>query len=573
MTNIKINSVYANDYKGLSDREIHFAPTGTTLITGANGIGKTTVLELMYYVLFKKDINNGQSKHEPLTPDNKIKEQYNQVTKLSLEVDGLNYDFERVVVKGTTKKLTINGDVYPTEKDYQAKVVELVGEEKEFFTLTNYLFLLNQNTNDARKVFVDLIPPVEKQIVLEKFNASETIVSPVFAQEILTKSATQIIQNFEGELANAKTKETQIGAKITVREENIKAMANAETTDFTQLDLEKSGLQKQIQEAAEINQRASNESLNKSKNENLIKELNTKIANSSSSYTIEKAAHDNQITIVKNAIAKLESQKAEKVAEYHKANAPINENCNHCGSILPEEKKQILIDGQQAKVNAIVSEGKDISAEIAKGNAKLAELEAKVIVDNSAADIQSWKEQIAAAELEIAKPVTQSVDIIALTNRVMEIDKVKSAQTQIENEKVSLKVEQDNLEKVQNEITNFNTIIENAKKFLSLEAELLVEDINKDLGEYSIKLFNLQKNGNLKEVFTFLKNGVDYSRLSTAEKINAGIMAAKTIQKLKGVCLPIIVDCFESNNTIIAHEGQIVGAKVTAEKTMSTITL
>jgi DNA repair exonuclease SbcCD ATPase subunit len=106
---------------------------GVTLILGKNGVGKTTLMNGLYYALFNKSMNKDNV-------DNLI----NYINKKNLEVtiefekNGINYMIERVRKgrrfdgKDTWVKLSIEG-VDKTSADVEKKIEEIIGMSHDTF--------------------------------------------------------------------------------------------------------------------------------------------------------------------------------------------------------------------------------------------------------------------------------------------------------------------------------------------------------------------------------------------------------------------------------------------------------
>ena len=105
------------------------------------------------------------------------------------------------------------------------------------------------------------------------------------------------------------------------------------------------------------------------------------------------------------------------------------------------------------------------------------------------------------------------------------------------------------------------------EEFIRTKVELLESSINKKFnGAVAFKLFNNQVNGGLSECCEAMVDGVPFSNVNTAGRINAGLSIIKTLSKHYGVQAPIFIDNRESINNIVDFEGQIINLKVSKNK-------
>jgi hypothetical protein len=84
----------------------------------------------------------------------------------------------------------------------------------------------------------------------------------------------------------------------------------------------------------------------------------------------------------------------------------------------------------------------------------------------------------------------------------------------------------------------------------------------------SFKLFEIQLNGNEKEVCETLYNGVPFNDLNNAGKIQAGLDIIKTLSAHHNLYLPIFIDNRESVTWLPSTNSQLINLVVdpTAEK-------
>lgn len=94
--------------------------------------------------------------------------------------------------------------------------------------------------------------------------------------------------------------------------------------------------------------------------------------------------------------------------------------------------------------------------------------------------------------------------------------------------------------------------------FIKTKVNMLTEKINSHFKLCNFKLFEEQINGGLNEVCEVTVNGVSYSNLNNAMKINCGLDVINTVCDFTNTYAPIFVDnCEAVNETINTNSQQI----------------
>lgn len=172
------------------------------------------------------------------------------------------------------------------------------------------------------------------------------------------------------------------------------------------------------------------------------------------------------------------------------------------------------------------------------------------------------------SELETLKaqlveiPTVNNEELTAKRKELVDaIDNIKgqlNLKTQIEscdNRITELKREESTLGQQIVDVEKIQFTIEN---FIKEKIDRLEATINDKFKMVSFKMFDEQINGGLKENCVAMVNGVPYSDLNTASKINAGLDIINTLCEFYGVTAPIFIDNAESVHTLIDTESQLV---------------
>lgn len=179
---IKLQSLELENFKGVKELLINFEDS--TQILGANGSGKTTVVDAFYWLFYGKDSNNRAD--FALKPRNEAGDEVNKlnsVVKAFVSVDGTTVELQKIYKEKWTKKrgeLEATQDGHTTtyvlkgvevkKKEYDAFIDGLVDEEV-FKLITNPLFFnTNYKWEERRKKLIEIAGDVTESEVIESNN-------------------------------------------------------------------------------------------------------------------------------------------------------------------------------------------------------------------------------------------------------------------------------------------------------------------------------------------------------------------------------------------------------------------
>ncbi|MFQ9998768.1 MAG: recombinase RecF, partial [Anaerococcus obesiensis] len=260
-------------------------------------------------------------------------------------------------------------------------------------------------------------------------------------------------------------------------------------------------------------------------------------------------------------IANFNKNKAEKLAEIERQANSIKININSAEDSIKEIKKEVdkinadIISKRQQldllgeftetrkepKIKQLPDEYKEHEKAIEKIKK---ELKSIASVDNSR--LKDLKENY-------KRDLEQMIQKLAKKDLNAEIDK-----------KVKLyeKTEKD----LAKEYENNQRIVYLTEEYIKIYTDLVQDKINEMFKDVKFKLFDTQVNGGIVETCEATVNGVPYSDVNNAGKINAGLDIINTISKKLDASVPIFVDNAESVNKIIDTDGQIVKLFVSDDK-------
>lgn len=245
------------------------------------------------------------------------------------------------------------------------------------------------------------------------------------------------------------------------------------------------------------------------------------------------------------------------------------------GKTIAEKKKQYVADietssTQLEKIEAIRSEK---TKQIEKLTNEVKTLE------NSFKDVSESPEYIKfmnlrqALEQEIALIKNQSVqatqDIkdanMQLEAKKREINAEIAKYANVDNLKARIQEYEDQEETLTKEYQKLEHQVFLTEEFIRRKVELLTEKINSKFKLARFKLFDNQINGGLQEVCETTYNGVPYSSLNNAMRINVGLDIIETLSNHFGIVAPIFVDNAEAVTKLNAIDAQIISLVVSEQ--------
>ena len=270
--------------------------------------------------------------------------------------------------------------------------------------------------------------------------------------------------------------------------------------------------------------------------------------------------------------------------------------CKLCGQTLPTDRiDQIRADFEKNRadmVNKILEQGRKVKSEIDEETAKIASLEPEI-----AALKVAWNNAITekSKAYEAMNSIPASVDIsenqeyqalqTKLSNLEMQLgnmDTGESLKKRLEIRERGIREELDAVnrqfaaveanERVQERIDELKAeqkeigqkVADQEQKIFLLEKfsrtkmDMLADGINSKFGIVSFKLFEIQINGGMKDTCEMMVDGVPYSSLNSAAKMQAGLDVIVALARLYNVSVPVWLDNRESVSEIPEVDGQVI---------------
>ena len=229
-------------------------------------------------------------------------------------------------------------------------------------------------------------------------------------------------------------------------------------------------------------------------------------------------------------------------------------------------KKYIeFYDDEKLKLEKVVEELKETAS------LPLKEIEAINFDDDP-----QYQEMLAAIPQEVSvedqiKQTREAAEAEKLDLRA-KINDVKAQLTQHERKAMlefDIKAAENRISKLEAEQLGINQKIADQERIIYLcdlwtktKVELLNKRVENKFKLVKFKMFNYTQEGNAVPTCEITVNGVDYTALNTAAKINAGLDIIKALINYYGVKAPIFIDNRESVTMIDAPETQIINLSV-----------
>ena len=223
--------------------------------------------------------------------------------------------------------------------------------------------------------------------------------------------------------------------------------------------------------------------------------------------------------------------------------AESKETCETCGQPLDESKRELINKSKADKLAGIKGKAEAIAGEHFIIIKQLNQME-KVDTAAEYAKLDELQDKITPIERELDK-------YKELESLEADIEAAQSAETQ------TLK-----------DLNNAIFIIDSVKAFKQKEAELQAEKVQALFTTLTIKLTEIQKNGEPKNTFEIELNGKPFSKLSLSESIRAGLELRDVLSQQSGVVAPVFLDNAESITKFKEPVGQLIVSRVVAGRSL-----
>lgn len=221
----------------------------------------------------------------------------------------------------------------------------------------------------------------------------------------------------------------------------------------------------------------------------------------------------------------------------------IDMNCHACGQELTDEGKNTLTKNKEVELKNIAAQ---VNPLIKERKALREELSSLTFVE---------------------VPEDLQKELKEIQDKIFDIEHELNKHIQIERLESDIKEAEQNEKDTKESLNNSIFIIDSIKAFYAKEAELQAKKVQDLFENLSIKLFETTKTtGEIKPTFVIQMDKKDYIKLSTAEKIKAGLELRDVLSEQSDLITPCFVDNAESITKFKEPNGQLIMAKVVGGK-------
>lgn len=322
-----------------------------------------------------------------------------------------------------------------------------------------------------------------------------------------------------------------------------------------------------------------------------------------------KTKYENEIKSKKSEIDELNQKRADFGVKYNEIKenvfqSTIDEVCFNCNQQLPDSyifeiknsQEETFNKAKSEKLQTIINDANDAANQINSLKSEIEELESKLTytlsqiesVDKTLSEIEeidfvyevddeNTKIKPLIDELKRLESVniqTVKVDESALENEIKEYKSklqelnrslLVTSQIKAAQERKSELINQQ--KEIAQEIANMEKVIFQINEFTRLKMQIIENRVNQLFSIVKFKMFKELVNGNEAPDCVCLLDGVPFSDLNTASKINAGLDVIVTLQNYYNIYAPVFIDNRESITNILEMPCQVVNLeKVTGVK-------
>lgn len=593
---IKIKSLKLENFKGIKDLTIDFKDT--TNIYGDNAVGKTTIFDAYSWLLWDKDsLNRKDFAIKPYDKNGEEVHNLESIVEGNFSFDDTDLSLKKIYKEVWTKKrgstqaeftghttdYYINA-VPVKKKEYTERIASVISEDN-FNLLSNPLYF-NQilDKNKRREVILGLIDEIKPEDIIAKNKGLEDLDLETYTVDELKKiakdSAKKINKDIESiparidELDKSKIHDIDFDA-LEFRKKTINpaikdideklADASKMAEGMTEITEQIAALQKEKSDLAEKYQNKCFEVKLKNKNVLLQKGLD-KSALEETNKNIEK-------------LKELVENSRKEWQEVYKEQYQGDFKCPTCGQdLLPDQIEKTMANFNKKKSEKLANieeKAKDLKTKIEGCEKLIAIYEVKEYKEEDLPiepsrlqeidqEINEVRSKLKDYSLDNKKYLLEKKD--ALNADLEEINKQLSLQGQ--NEKIDERIKE--LEKQEKELAKAyeeqQRIIYLCEEYTKVYVGLVSDKINDSFNLVKFKLFENQINGGITETCEVTFDGVPYSDLNNAAKINAGLDVINSLSDKLDLKVPIFIDNAESVNELIKTDTQLVRLIVSKDK-------
>lgn len=515
---MKIKTIKWRNYKGLQDGSIAANGHDVT-ISGRNGSGKSSIAEILPFVMFGK-VTGSLKRYDA-----------NGLTRRDRLIHGAEIEFDdglklgRVITDsatgGNTAKFYINGAQVP-KRQFEAKVETLTNGAGEL--ILNPFAFFNMTAKERRNFIARTFGALSEREILSTPEHAE------IAAMLGGMTAETFIDSVKSELRRLKAEANEVPARL----EELTRQSTSEPSQRTLDELDAALKAKRLEQRE------------------LLKPIPQPQTPANRIGELERQAE-----FLARQLERERNRRENLLTEYRRLKAQRAGTCPTCGQPIPAEVFEAKRDEQ---LLGVVSEGKLVAAQIKAFESELDNVRQELATNREITE-ESARQSAKYSELE--------------AQRLERLAQIQSEINALESEKLNVKTAQalgkriDELkarERTLNEqIAALEGNLARAEKFQHEKIQRFETAINANFEHVRFKLFDRLIDGTPREVCEAMLDGVPYGSLSKGEKLKAALDIFRAIQRRYGVELPLIIDDAESYtaNSLLEVANQKIIMRVT----------
>jgi len=548
---VVFNVLKIRNFRQIAEREFVFDPK-TNFIIGKNGSGKTNTLHAITWLLFGKDLDD-RSKFAvvPLNPDNTVTELEPDV-ELSMTINGEPHTVRRILRGGSTAQTFIDDMPCRTLKEFDAFVAGIFQTPDRFKIYTNPLHFPSMNWREQRELFMQFFPEPPRVAVLDRLTERQGY-DPAQKETLLNGNLERLGDMLLQNKKDLEAEREKIRNQVELLDEQLEGQQGL---DEDKLTIERHELREKVKSMRDVIKMAVDHNAGIEKKR---LELTNKRQNALSEMALlkenAKYQRERDVQALESEIKRLEDDRM-RLQDAYVALKEEAQTCQACGQPLPEES----VADQKT---AIQAKGIKLATEIEDKQKDLDDLKHQSL---PIPDMDELIHTVNKAESELSK-LGERIEVPTLDDdmiaRLDELDRTL-ARADVHKENIDRK------QKLSDRLREINRLFEEVEQnlrevadFLFYRSELIVEAVNKEFKNISVKVLEIQKNGVAKETFEILKDGVPFAELNTAGQLEAGLELAGFIKSKLDIDCPVLVDNGErfTDLSLEKIKGQLIATK------------
>jgi DNA repair exonuclease SbcCD ATPase subunit len=628
---MKLKKLKISNFKGLRSLEVSFA--GTTIISGANATGKSTIYDAYLWLLFGKN-SEGRSDF-PIKPYNENGQPETNI-EVSVEAEFDSFKLRRSLHEKWNKKRGAGqSELTGHETQYQIDDIDVsatkynefvssIIDESKFRILSDVFAFQDLHWAERRKLLSELVDEQGiRSNVLQAF------------QELAEKLQKYSISELRQSLRNQRNAIKDEVDKYPVRIETLKSQMPdlSGVNDAKQKIYEIDGLLEALSSQIKAAEARSREKMRqyeaalaeKNKIKARISQIDADIKAKKYEIEAKRSAIDTRKSSIRREIdnfRQIIAENTQKIDNLNKKLAELRQQwaeettksfvpadnlfiCFNCGQRLPDNKALEIADKAKAKFNEekrmriaeIEQSGKSTKASIERLTAENQQLEAKITQlekELEQLNVQAVAEADVTAEMARLSELNKQLEEFVLPNveadnevaslegkrkalyeERLQLREIISAEKQAEQLRANIQQLEASWKADSQQLLNVEQMLIRLDDYEEAYSKELEQAVNANIaGEgFEIRMFRKLLNGNIEATCDIYYHGVPIQSVNNGHRIVFGIKMIDLLSKLYNVQVPVFVDNAESVNdwNLPNVNYQLILLKVTEDKKLNVL--